>query len=207
VFNYSAWPQKALAVVPLVGKAGSLSVHSLRVRGLDDQDHILFAAIDDDGTEVDQAAVRRLFETPCTVRQGFSDGAQTRLNGVIDRREAGLIEALKQQRSKWFAEESQKLEKWAEDRVYAAEKELQDTKTRIRDLKRETRTEGSAEEQHRIQLQIQDLEKSKRRLRQRIFEVEDEIIDERDRMIGGLEARLQQDISKKELFAIRWRVV
>jgi len=84
---------------------------------------------------------------------------------------------------------------------------LKDAKARILELKREARTAESPEDQHRIQMQIQDLEKSKRRLRQRIFEVEDEIIDERDQMISDLEARLQQDISKQELFAVRWAVV
>jgi SNF2 family DNA or RNA helicase len=207
VFDYSAWPQKAVAVEPLVGRSGSMTVQTLSVRGLDDQDHIMLAAFDDAGTEVDRAALRRLFETSCTVRTGSVDGARSRLDALLGRQEADLIEALKQQRSKWFAEESQKLEKWAEDKVYAAEKELQDAKARIRDLKRETRTATSPEEQHRIQMQIQDLEKSKRRLRQRIFEVEDEIIEQRDTMITELESRLKQDISKQELFTVRWTVV
>ena len=62
-------------------------------------------------------------------------------------------------------------------------------------------------EQHRIQTQIQDLEKSKRRLRQRIFEVEDEILDKRDDMIADIESRLGQETSTKEIFTIRWSVV
>ncbi|MBW7057932.1 hypothetical protein KY389_14850 [Paracoccus bogoriensis] len=84
---------------------------------------------------------------------------------------------------------------------------MKDAKTRILELKREARTAEEPAQQHRIQTQIQELEKSKRRLRQRIFEVEDEIIEERDQMISDLEARLQQDISRQELFAVRWAVV
>jgi len=125
----------------------------------------------------------------------------------LAQREQDVIEALKRQNAQWFSEESRKLEKWAEDKVFAAEKELQDAKARILELKREARSAESPEQQHRIQTQIQELEKSKRRLRQRIFEVEDEIIEERDQMIADLEARLQQHISKQELFAVRWAVV
>ena len=90
--------------------------------------------------------------------------------------------------------------------MFAAEKELSDAKARILELKREARAVETPEQQHRIQTQIQELEKSKRRLRQRIFEVEDEIIEQRDGMITDLEARIQQNTSKQELFTIRWTV-
>ena len=99
------------------------------------------------------------------------------------------------------------VEKWAEDKIAAAEKELSDVKVQARDLKREMRSSTDPQDQHRIQTKIQELEKSKRRLRQRIFEVEDEILEKRDGMIADIERRLQQDISKENLFTIRWRVV
>ena len=124
---------------------------------------------------------------PSRQADGEIGNERARLDSVLAQREQDVIETLKRQNAQWFADESQKLEKW--------------------ELKREARSAGSPEQQHRIQTQIQEQEKSKRRLRQRIFEVEDEIIEERDRMISDLEARLQQDISKQELFAVRWTVV
>lgn len=207
VFDYSGWPAKAVSIEPLVGRSGILAAHCLSFSGFDEQDHVLFAGKTDDGQDIDPDIVRRLFEMPCRQADGEIGNERARLDSILARRERDVIEALKRQNAQWFADESQKLEKWAEDKVFAAEKELKDAKTRILELKREARSAGSPEQQHRIQTQIQDLEKSKRRLRQRIFEVEDEIIDERDRMISDLEARLQQDISKQELFAVRWTVV
>ena len=189
------------------GAAGILAAHCLSFSGFDAQDHILFAAKTDEGQEIDPDIIRRLFEMPCQQADGEIGNERARLDSILAQREKDVIEALKRQNAQWFADESQKLEKWAEDRVFAAEKELKDAKARILELKREARSAGSPEQQHRIQTQIQELEKSKRRLRQRIFEVEDEIIEERDRMISDLEARLQQDISKQELFAVRWAVV
>jgi superfamily II DNA/RNA helicase len=207
VFDYSGWPAKAVSIEPLVGQSGILAARCLSFSGFDEQDHILFAARTDDGRDIDPDIVRRLFEMPCRKAEGEIGDGRALLEPILAQREQDVIEALKQQNAQWFAEESRKLEKWAEDKVFAAEKELQDAKARILELKREARTAESPEQQHRIQTQIQELEKSKRRLRQRIFEVEDEIIEERDQMIADLEARLQQDISKQELFAVRWAVV
>lgn len=207
VFDYSGWPAKAVNVEPLVGQSGILAARCLNFSGFDEQDHILLAAKTDDGRDIDPDIVRRLFEMPCRQADGEIGHARALLDPILAQREQDVIEALKRQNAQWFSEESRKLDKWAEDKVFAAEKELQDAKARILELKREARTAESPEQQHRIQTQIQELEKSKRRLRQRIFEVEDEIIEERDQMIADLEARLQQDISKQELFAVRWTVV
>ncbi|MCH4540485.1 SNF2-related protein [Ochrobactrum sp. A-1] len=207
VFDYSGWPAKAVNIEPLVGQSGILAARCLSFSGFDEQDHILLAAKTDDGRDIDPDIVRRLFEMPCRQADGEIGHARALLDPILAQREQDVIEALKRQNAQWFSEESRKLEKWAEDKVFAAEKELQDAKARILELKREARTAESPERQHRIQTQIQELEKSKRRLRQRIFDVEDEIIEERDQMISDLEARLKQDISKQELFAVRWAVV
>lgn len=206
-FDYSAWPAKAVSIEPLVGRCGILAARCLSFSGFDAQDHILFAAMTDEGELIEEDVVRRLFDMPCRITGGVATIENSRLEAPLAAREQAVTDALKRQNAEWFSAESQKLERWAEDKVFAAEKELKDAKARILELKREARTAESPEDQHRIQMQIQDLEKSKRRLRQRIFEVEDEIIDERDQMISDLEARLQQDISKQELFAVRWAVV
>ncbi|MFQ3580827.1 MAG: helicase, partial [Chloracidobacterium sp.] len=73
-------------------------------------------------------------------------------------------------------------------------------------LNRQARLATTTEEQHALQKQIQDLEKQKRRQRQRIFEVEDEIMAKRDELIEKLEKRMQQRMRVEPLFTIRWSV-
>jgi len=62
------------------------------------------------------------------------------------------------------------------------------------------------EEQQSIQQKIAELEKKKRRQRQQIFDVEDEILGRRDRMIGDLEKRLAQKTTSTALFTLKWKV-
>jgi CRISPR/Cas system type I-B associated protein Csh2 (Cas7 group RAMP superfamily) len=49
--------------------------------------------------------------------------------------------------------------------------------------------------------------KQKRRQRQRIFDVEDEIMAKRNELIEKLEKRVRQRTSMELLFTIRWSVV
>lgn len=46
-----------------------------------------------------------------------------------------------------------------------------------------------------------------RRQRQEVFDVEDEIIAQRDALIESLQKRLQEKSASETLFTIRWQVV
>ena len=72
---------------------------------------------------------------------------------------------------------SERLERWADDMVLGAEKELADTKAQIKAVNRQARLATTLAEQHDLQLKLRDLERQQRRQRQRIFDVEDEIKD------------------------------
>ena len=106
-----------------------------------------------------------------------------------------------------FNEAREKLEKWADDLILAAEKALKDTKEQIKINQRQARLAISLDEQHEIQQKIQKLEKQQRRQRQEIFTVEDEIIAKRDALINALERRLTQKTQSERLFTIEWEVV
>ena len=91
--------------------------------------------------------------------------------------------------------------------VMASERELHDTKELIKVFNRQARQATTIEEQHQIQEKIKELEKKKRKQRQRIFKVEDEIVIKRDNLIDALEKRMQQRTQNEPLFTIRWQVV
>jgi predicted nucleic acid-binding Zn-ribbon protein len=132
---------------------------------------------------------------------------EARLAAEADRHAKATISRSLETNNRHFQEAREKLEKWADDMVLAAEKELKDTKERIKSLTRQARLAATTEEQHALQKQIQELEKLKRRQRQRIFDIEDEIMAKRDELIAKLEQRMHQRTHVEPLFTIRWGVV
>ena len=46
-----------------------------------------------------------------------------------------------------------------------------------------------------------------RKWREKIFDIEDEIVDKRDRLVEALEKRMQQKTTSTPLFTIRWKVI
>ncbi|GJL94401.1 MAG: helicase SNF2 [Hyphococcus sp.] len=204
--DYTGWPVKSAGLEPFVGAKGVTAVHKLSVRGSDDQDHIIIVARTDDGHTLPESVARRLFDLPVREVTDQTFEMPPEMAAAVKEAEEAILADVQKRKSEWMIEESKKLEGWADDLVAAAEKELVDAKNRERDLKREMRASNDPERQHQIQTEIQEIEKSKRRLRQNIFEVEDKIYEKRDAMIAEIEARLAQNISTIPLFEINWHI-
>ncbi|MCL6478080.1 MAG: DEAD/DEAH box helicase family protein [Peptococcaceae bacterium] len=209
IFDITGHPVKISVVESLKGQSGYLVLAKLTIDSFDREEHLLFNAITDAGQALDQEICEKLFQCRAVVKAMGEMPAEARERLILD---AGIHAGAAAMRSfeesnRYFQEERERLEKWADDLVLAAEKELRDTKAKIKVLNRQARQATSAEEQHQIQVRLQEMSKLLRRQRQRIFEVEDEIMEKRDQLIDELEKRLNQRTEHEILFMIRWKVI
>ncbi|MEI7929628.1 MAG: hypothetical protein WCH40_13845, partial [Verrucomicrobiales bacterium] len=208
VLNISTHPTRIALVEALRGQSGCLTLARLVVTSLGTEEYLLFSGFTDAGATLDQETCEKLFQCDGEVRSAsIAADAVGRLNREAARHRDATISASLERNNAFFREERDKLERWAEDAVEGAEKELRDTKAAITAQNRAARVAQTTEEQHGIQQKIAQLEREKRRQRQRIFEIEDEIIVKRDQLIGDLEKRLTQRTTHEILFTARWCVV
>ena len=207
-FNISDHPVKIALVENLKGKSGSLVLTTLTIDSYAREEYLLFSGLVDGGGTLDQESAEKLFHCDAVVAQEALDsGTDERMAREVERHVAATINRSLETNNQHFQEEREKLEKWADDLVQAAEQSLHDTKNRIKLLARQSRQATNTEEMHRLQTEIAELEKKKRRQRQEIFDKEDEIISKRDGLIGDLEKRLAQKTTTQTLFTIKWEVV
>jgi hypothetical protein len=190
-------------------KSGWLILQRLVIDSFEREEHLLFSGFVDNGQSLDQETCEKLFNCNGEMLKALDlpNGARKRLDADAERHAGATISKSLERNSQHFSEARDQLEKWAEDIVLAAEKELRDTKEQIKALNRQARHATTVQEQHQVQERIKDLEKKKRRQRQRIFDVEDEIMKKRDGLIETLERRMQQRTSREPLFTIRWQVI
>lgn len=209
VFDVTNHPTRLAVVEALRGNQGHLTLSRLTVDSYDREEYLLFSGFNDDGSGLDAETMEKLFscagevtgevEIPVAVSQRLAADSQRHVEATISR-------AL-EQNSRHFHEARERLERWADDMVVAAEKALSDTKEQIKAQRRQARQAVTLEEQREIQARIQKLERKQRRQRQEIFQVEDEIMEKRDGLIDQLEKRLAQRTQAEILFSIRWSVV
>lgn len=202
-FNYQGQKPRISVLEPLVGSRGWLQLNLLELDSFQQEEHLVFTAMTDTGGLLDHEACEWLFRLPARVEDLAADAPDTLLGNARRQLDAALSRAL-EQNDKFFQQERDKLEAWAEDRVLAAEQVLQDTKLKLKGLKRQARVAQSMEEAKRLQDDIRKVEGEQRRQRQEIFTVEDEIEARRDALIEALEKRLHRASRTQTLFTIRW---
>jgi hypothetical protein len=207
VFDYTAWPQKAVAIEPLVGKAGALVAHKLSVRGADDQDHIILAAMTDDGTRLDPKAATRLFELPARMNSAADLRQPDAVRQTIETERKSILDEIAARQSTWFDEELDKLDNWAEDKRAGLKADLKELDERIKALKKEIRQTGNLPEKLALQRQARLLEIKRDDAWRAYDAAAKEIEVQKDGLLDQVEERLGQSVSDEELFAIRFEIV
>jgi hypothetical protein len=208
-FDITNHPVKITVVEQLKGQRGYMILTKLVIQSFDKEEYLLFSGFTSSGKMLDQEICEKIMmcqgqvveriDLPAVVVQKLQQESERYCEATVSR----VMEA----NNKFFKEEQDRLQKWADDLIQASEKELEDIKVRLRELSRQARLATTTEEQHKIQLQIAELEKQKKEKRRRIFEVEDEILEKRDALIKELEMKMMQKVEKETLFMIEWEIV
>lgn len=207
VFDLSNHNRNINILEPLKNLSGWLQLSEVEVNSFEVTDHLIFTALTDDGEILTQEQCRRMFELAAIVReldkkvQKFP--GKENISAEILRH---LRAELRSKDARYLQYEVNKLNRWAEDRIYLVEKELKDTKQRIKELTRQAAQTNETIEQLDIQKRIRELEKRQRRQRQEIFDAEDQIKEQRDGMIDEIEKRMNRSFYEKPVFIIRWKI-
>lgn len=209
VFDYSGHGRRISVVEQLKGQQGHLILQRLRVKSAEEEDHLLFTATTSDGVPLDQETCTKLFQCTGATTQPTTVAEDTKAQLQADAAQLvkATLDRLMEENNRHFQEAREKLYKWAHDLEQSAARELDDAKMKIRELERQARQAATIKEQHEIEDQIAQHNRKKRELRERIFQVEDEIAEKRDRLINALVKKMEQTSQTETLFTIRWRVV
>lgn len=209
VFHYGEHTGKVSILEPLIGRSGWLLATVLTVEALDQaEDHLLFAAVTDNEETLDAEQCQRLFSLPGTTNMQVPLASPSvTLETITAISRDALLKDISARNSTFFETELQKLDGWADDQIASSEKALKDVKKRIRELRNEANKAENLTAQARLQSEIGELERRQRKLRQEIFEVEDRILAERDKLVAEIRGKLQQSVSTEALFTLRWNLI
>lgn len=206
--DYGKHGARVSVIEGLRGKSGWLTLVRVQVTAFETTEALLFSAQTDDGDWLDQETSEKLLAVPASGKAAaVSATVPSTLEANSTRRVQATVHDVLEANQRLFNEEREKLERWADDKLAAAEEVLKNTKARIAQLKRDSRKAATLQEQDGIQKELSELERKQRRLRQEIFDVEDEIIAKRDELIASLQQRLQEKTETETLFTLRWQVV
>ena len=209
VFDYTQSEKNISLVKNLIGTTGWMRLTKLSIDAFEREDILVLTTVTDAGEILDQELSEKIlsvwwrewkmisWENPLeeAIRKSYNEERQK------------LLERTDKRNAIYFQEETEKLEKWADDHTKSLEIALKDTKAKIKEYTREAKKSENPTDQLELQQKIQTLTKEQQKLRREIFDLEDKILAERDRMIDILKARKHEKITEEHLFTIRFTIV
>lgn len=208
-FDISNHPTKISVIENLKGKSGWLKLSKMIINSFDLHEELVFTAVNDNGTMLDHETCQKLFSCSGNIQGEITmpEEAADKIKAEEKQRHKATMNRVMEHNNQFFREEHTRIDKWADDMIFAAEKELKDIREQIKAIGRQVRLAETVEEQADLQNKEIELTKKRRKLRNKIDDIEDEIEDKARHMKDQLHARLQQKVTTKELFTIRWTII
>lgn len=210
IFDYTSTPVKVALLEKQIGRAGWMRIDKFTIEASEPEDYLLTACYTDDGRLIPPEIAERMFSL--YAEEGRRAQMSCEMANVLEQDIRQQKEAAKDENYKrnqaFFETEIEKLNHWADDVKIGLEREISDLDAEIKLRKAEARKLNRLEEKIDAQRQVKDLEKRRSEKRRSLFEAQDEVDAQKDKLFDEVEKTLQQKrASEVTLLTIRWRIV
>ncbi len=206
-FSYEDHEGKVTILESYLGESGWLTASRFTVDSLDQtEDYLILAAHTDGGKRLDEETARRLLSLPGTKSRDLDSPTPTTLEEIARKEQARISRTISERNAEFFEAEATKLDNWADDLKVGLEREIKDIDRQIKEARRAASAALTLEEKLAGQKQIKALESHRKERRRSLFDAQDEIDNNRERLIESIEGKLKSEASEEELFTIRWNL-
>lgn len=190
--------RKQSILEPFIGQSGCLKAW---VHTIESPDQVT-----DQERPLDKKTAARLLNLPGevvgTIANPQTNGA---LQAVLRRCRASIQKAIFERNARFFEAEADKLDGWADDLKIGLEREIKVLDRQIKEARRAATVALTLEEKLAGQKQIKALEAQRNQKRRSLFDAQDKVDRQREKLIATIEGKLQQQIRLQLLFTIAWK--
>jgi superfamily II DNA or RNA helicase len=208
-FQYAGSGKNIAVLDTIRGSSGWLTCQRISLTSLEAEDWIALVGVTDDGTLLDEAQCRRLFDLPGT--SGAPADMPAAVTDILrsqhDRRRGALQEEASERNGTWFELEMDKLDKWADDRRTSLKGELDELDQALKEAKKNARTAPTLPEKLERQKQVRTLETKRDEAWRAYDQASREVDRQKDALLDEISRRLEQKLEQEPLFGLRWRLV
>ena len=208
LFDYTNTPLKISLLEPLLGQSGWLTLSLLRISSFEVEEYLVLSAITDGGTPLEGELCQKLFSLSGREMESvmIEESVMAALNTIRTGQREAILDDCMKRNARYFDDEYEKLDKWAEDMKLSLEREIKDLDAEIRLRKAEARKLSDLESKVQERRHVKELEKQRDDKRRHLFEAQDQIESKKDGLLEEVEARMKQQVSHNILFSIRWEL-
>ncbi len=186
---------------------GWLVCGTMQVQSLQKEQHLVLAAMADNGTALDPEQCRRLLRLGVKGQRETTEKVPARATEVREAAIKALLEDVERRNAGWYDEEVQKLDAWADDLRLSLERELKELDRAISEARRGSLAAVTLTDKLAAQRELKRLEGARAEKRRALYDAQDQIAERRDQMIAAIERQLGAQHTWSEVFVVRWQLL
>ncbi|MFM1753790.1 MAG: hypothetical protein RLZZ236_729 [Bacteroidota bacterium] len=208
IFDLASSPIKYNELDKLRGSKGLLKISNLEVQSeIEQHDTLILTGLTESEKVISEESIRNLLNLSIHTDK-FKNANPEELIKQHQKNKKNKLDNLEKTDSAYMQREFTKFERWADDKIRALEIDLKDERQKLKDLEREQHKENIlSEELIDLQEKISKIKRKYNRLRQEIYDREDEINEQRDTMIKEAKNKLTRTIREEELFTVSFEII
>ncbi|MCG7374484.1 SNF2-related protein [Pseudomonas luteola] len=195
-------------LLDLLGQSGELTLHRLTLSTpKQNYEHLLLAGVTDAGQTLDERTCERLLRLQASKLTESPELHHTqRLQEQLDILRAACLKAAEERNERFFEEETEKLERWAEDKRIGLDIRIKQLDQEIKEARKAVRQLETLQEKMNAKKALKKLERERDDLMLAYHEEKKRIEAEEDRLLEDIEQNLQLSLDQQPLFSLRWRL-
>lgn len=207
-FDYTQTEGRTKLLEDLVGQSGVMRVEKISIDSFEQEDHLVVACQTEGGEWVYPEIAERMLMLPARQLSPvcIEEAVVVCLNNKVEEMNQAILSFSSERNNRFFDEEMEKLDSWADDMKLALEREISDLDQEIQLRKSEARKISRLEEKIKAQRTIKDLERKRIEKRQNLYKAQDEIDEKKELLLNKIEKMLKQKVEWECLFMIKWKL-
>lgn len=208
VFKVSEYPYKMSRVSALVGKRGYLSLNKISISSFEIEEYLVFNGILEDGTRLDADVCEMLFRVNTdefSEMLGESEKVALLEEDVAINVQSILNES-EMKNNQYLTEEVERINAWADDRIQSVQMDVENMRLQRKELQKQSDLVSNAQEKESIENEILKLSKKIKQSWLQLAYAEEEVEEERKRMIDAIRKENMKQHSVENVFCISFAV-
>lgn len=125
----------------------------------------------------------------------------------LQQRQATHLQEMQDRNAVYFTQETEKLDAWADDLKNNLEQAIKNTDEQIKEMRKNARLATHLQDKIHWEEKQRELERKRKKQRRELYDQQDDIDEQRDRLIQETKASLKQKLVEEDLFVIEWEMV
>lgn len=192
------------------GISGFCNCQLLSLDSLDKEEYLVLSGIDNDFNEVPSEILEKLFrlkvisDVACPDIEGRAKDCLNVIKG--NNIEVKRVES-NRKNAEFVKEEVDKIDRYIKDKVFPLEKEIKDIEAQIKVYTKDSLLEPDPARILFLQEETQKLERQKKTKSRELYDLQDELDEQRSKLINDLRKKLSMVVGVQDLFEFKWRLV